>query len=157
MPTLRESLRNLPDAVFADLLESEDAYRLVVDAAGVAPETLDASAERGRLRVSARREKEVPEEFRYRAEERALFVDFEVPLPPDAAARVGSTDVDRGVVTVTVPKRGRESGVAVPVTSDAEEEPIIGEQSDAGEPAADDDNDDTENGSGPTGAPDTQE
>jgi len=157
MPTLRESLRNLPDAVFADLLESEDAYRLVVDAAGVAPETLDASAERGRLRVSARREKAVPGEFRYRAEERALFVDFEVPLPPDAAARVGSTDVDRGVVTVTVPKRGRESGVAVPVTSDAEEEPIIGEQSEAGEPAADDDDDDTENEGGPTGSPDARE
>lgn len=131
MPTLRESLRNLPDAVFADLLESESAYRLVVDAAGVAPDTLDASVEGGRLRVSAHREKEVPEGFRYRVEERALFLDFEVPLPPDAAARVGSTEIERGVVTVTVPKRDRESGVTVPVGSDAEDRGDAGGQTTA--------------------------
>jgi HSP20 family molecular chaperone IbpA len=159
MSPLRESLRNLPDTVFADLLESEDAYRLVIDAAGVAPESLDVSVERGRLTVNARREKEVPPDFRYRAEERALFLDFEVLLPPDATTHVESTDVDRGVVTVTVAKRGEESGVPVPVDSDAADrsgadqtagDPVESEGRDrAGSPPSDGDD---EYGNGTSGA-----
>jgi HSP20 family molecular chaperone IbpA len=123
MAELREALRDLPDAVFVDLLESDDAYRLVVDIAGATEATADVSVEDHRLRVEARREKDVPVDFRYRNEERALFVDFEVPLPPDAAGTASVVGVERGVLTVDVPKS--EAG-----GSEGKEIPIDGEDGD---------------------------
>jgi HSP20 family molecular chaperone IbpA len=105
MAELRDALRDLPDAVFVDLLESDDAYRLVVDIAGAAADTAEVSVEDHRLRVEARREKDVPVDFRYRSEERALFVDFDVPLPPEADGTASVVSVERGVLTVDVPKK----------------------------------------------------
>jgi len=120
MAELRDALRDLPDAVFVDLLESDDAYRLVVDIAGAAEETADVSVEDRRLRVEARREKDVPVDFRYRSEERALFVDFEVPLPPEADGTASVVSVERGVLTVDVPKKQgtEESGRSIPIEDD---------------------------------------
>jgi len=122
MAELRDALRDLPDAVFVDLLESDDAYRLVVDIAGAAEETADVSVEDRRLRVEARREKDVPVDFRYRSEERALFVDFEVPLPPEADGSASVVSVERGVLTVDVPKKQgtEEGGRNIPIEGEAE-------------------------------------
>ncbi|MFW5935320.1 MAG: Hsp20/alpha crystallin family protein, partial [Halolamina sp.] len=50
MDTVRDALRELPDAVFADLLESESAYRLVIDLPGATADTTDLRSEGGRLR-----------------------------------------------------------------------------------------------------------
>ncbi len=128
MAELRDALRDLPDAVFVDLLESDDAYRLVVDIAGAAEDTADVTVEDHRLRIEARREKDVPVDFRYRSEERALFVDFDVPLPPEAAGTASVVRVERGVLTVDVPKDadsdggGREIPIEDGDGSDASEE-----------------------------------
>jgi HSP20 family molecular chaperone IbpA len=104
MSALREALRNLPEAVFADLLESEDAYKLVVDLPGVNPETLDLTVEGRRLRIEARRGKDHPPEFRYLREDRSLFLDADLPLPPDATEDGAEASIDRGVLHVTLPK-----------------------------------------------------
>ena len=45
MSALRDALRDLPDAVFADLLESDDAYLLVIDLPGATAETVDVRVE----------------------------------------------------------------------------------------------------------------
>jgi len=45
MSALRDALRELPDAVFADLLESDEAYRLVLDVPGVTADTAEIVAE----------------------------------------------------------------------------------------------------------------
>lgn len=106
MSRLREALGNLPDAVFVDLLESEDEYLLVLDVPGVTADTLDVRVDGQKLVVDARREKDVPADFEYRTEERSLFLDVELPLPLDATDAGSSASVESGVLEVRLPKQG---------------------------------------------------
>jgi HSP20 family molecular chaperone IbpA len=115
MAALREALRDLPDAVFADLLESEEGYLLVLDLPGATAETVDLRVEGGRLSVEARREKEAPAGFSYLRENRALFLDAELPLPPDATGADADATVERGVLELRLPKRGAAPSQEIPV------------------------------------------
>lgn len=115
MSALREALRDLPDAVYADLLESEDAYVLVIDLPGTTPETVDARVESGRVVIEARREKAVPPEFRYVSEDRSLFLDAELPLPPDATGAGAEGTVERGVLELRVPKQAAAPETTIPI------------------------------------------
>ncbi|WP_435124613.1 Hsp20/alpha crystallin family protein [Halobaculum sp. D14] len=116
MSKLREALRELPEAVFADLLERDDAYLLVVDLPGASAETTDVVFEGDRLRIEARREKKPPAEFDYVEENRSLFLEATLPLPRDAAGD-GDASMDRGVLEVRLPKRTAAEH-AVPVTDE---------------------------------------
>lgn len=109
MRSLRDALADLPDTVFADLLESDDAYLLVLDLPGATGSTTDLSVTDGRLSIEARREKDVPPEFRYRQEDRSLFLDAELPLPPDATGSDAEASMERGVLELRLPKRGGEA------------------------------------------------
>ena len=113
---LREALSDLPETVFADLLEDDDAYLLVIDLPGTTPETVDVTIQGGRLTIEARREKAVPREFRYLTEERALFLDAELPLPPDATGADAEGSIERGVLTLTLPKSEADSGQQIPIS-----------------------------------------
>lgn len=113
---LREALGDLPETVFADMLESEEAYLLVLDLPGVTADTVDVTVRDGRLAVEARREKSVPTSFRYLTEERSLFLDAELPLPPDATGADAEGEVERGVLTLRLPKSVEESGEEIPVS-----------------------------------------
>lgn len=104
MSALRDALRDLPDAVFFDLLESDEAYLLVLDVPGVSADTLDFTAEDGRLVVEAQREKALPDEFQYVAENRSMFVDLELPLPTGVSGENAETSVERGVLELWLPK-----------------------------------------------------
>lgn len=115
MSALRDAMRDLPEAVFADLLESDDAYRLVVDLPGATADSVDVAVENGRLRIEARREKELPPEYRYVQEDRSLFIDVEVPLPPTVSGEGAEASVERGVLTLTLPKSGGAGGTRVPI------------------------------------------
>ena len=116
MSTLREALRELPAAVFADLLESDDEYLLVIDLPGATAETTEVTFEGGRLGVEARREKDVPADFEYVEEERRLFLDADLPLPPDATDEEASASMERGVLEVRLPKRTAVADRTIPVT-----------------------------------------
>jgi HSP20 family molecular chaperone IbpA len=115
MSALRDALRDLPDTVFADLLESEDAYILVVDLPGTTADTVDVSVEHGRLRIEARREKTLPPEFRYLEENRSLFLDAELPLPPDADGSDAEATMRRGVLELRLPKSTRGAPTRIDV------------------------------------------
>jgi len=115
MSALRDALRDLPDAVFADLLESESAYLLVVDLPGTTAETVDVTVADGRVSIEARREKDVGHEFRYLTEDRSLFLDAELPLPPDATDADAAATVERGVLELRLPKRGAGSVTRIDV------------------------------------------
>jgi HSP20 family molecular chaperone IbpA len=115
MSAFRDALRELPDAVFADLLESDDAYLLVVDLPGVTAETVELRVERGRLAIEARRAKDLPPAFRYVRENRPLFLDAEIPLPPDATGASASARFKRGVLEVELPKREAAPERTIPV------------------------------------------
>jgi len=106
MSALRDALRDLPDAVFADLLESDDEYVLVVDLPGTTGDTTDVVASEGQVTVEARRGKATPEGFKYVREDRPLFLDAELPLPPDALGDRAEASMERGVLELTIPKRG---------------------------------------------------
>ena len=120
MSALRDALRDLPDAVFADLLESDDGYVLVVDLPGATAETTEVLAEDGRIVIEGRRDKGVPEGFRYVSEDRPLFLDAELPLPVDADGSGADAEIDRGVLEVTIPKRTGDVSRTIPV-DDADE------------------------------------
>jgi len=121
MSALRDALRDLPDSIFADLLESEDAYLVIVDLPGASGDTTDVTVEDGRVRIEASREKDVPREFRYVTEERSLFLDAELPLPPDVSERGADASVDRGVLELRLPKRGTTRGTTVEIEADTDE------------------------------------
>jgi HSP20 family molecular chaperone IbpA len=115
MSGFRDAMRDLPDAVFADVLESEDAYVLVLDLPGTTAETVDARVEGSRLYIEARREKDFPAEFDYLEEERSLFLDVEVPLPPGVTGADAEGSVDRGVLELRLPKAGAEPETMIPI------------------------------------------
>lgn len=117
MSKLRDALRDLPESVFADLLESDDAYLVVLDLPGVTADTAEFRIERGRLVVEARRAKDVPAEFHYVSEERPLFVDAELPLPPDATGAGASAEAKTGVFEVRIPKREATPAETIPISS----------------------------------------
>ena len=104
MSALRDALRDLSEDVFFDLLESEDAYLLVLDVPGVAADSLDLSVDDGRVSIEAHREKEPADDYRYLEENRSLFLDIDLPLPEDAAGSEADATVERGVLELTLPK-----------------------------------------------------
>ncbi|APW97766.1 heat-shock protein Hsp20 [Halobiforma lacisalsi AJ5] len=108
MSALRDALRDLSEDVFFDLLESDDAYLLVVDVPGVTAESIDLTIEDGTLSIDARRvkDRDVPDEYQYIEENRSLFFDVTLPIPKDAIPGNAETAVERGVLELTLPKRG---------------------------------------------------
>ena len=121
MSALRDALRDLPDAVFADLLESDEGYVLVVDLPGAAAETTEVLVEDGRIDIEGRREKSVPEGFEYVREDRPLFLDAELPLPSDADGTGADAEIDRGVLEISLPKQESDVSRTIPV-DDADDE-----------------------------------
>lgn len=115
MSTLRDALGNLPDTVFADLLESDDEYLLIIDLPGVTRETASIATTDGRLKIEARREKEHPAGFRFRQEERSTFLDADLPLPPEATGTDASATIERGVLELRLPKRGTVEETNIPI------------------------------------------
>ncbi|MFQ3320636.1 MAG: HSP20 family protein [Natronomonas sp.] len=113
---LREALGDLPETVFADMLESDDAYLLVVDLPGATDETVDVTVDDGRLRIEARRAKSFPSSFRYVTEERSLFLDAELPLPPDATGADAEGEMEKGVLRLQLPKSEDEGGQRIPIS-----------------------------------------
>jgi HSP20 family molecular chaperone IbpA len=115
MSALRDALRELPEAVFADVFESEEAYLLVLDLPGATADTVEARVEGDRLTIEARRRKDVPPEFRYVDEDRSLFLDVELPLPPDATGQGAEGEVSRGVLELRLPKAAAAPGTTIPI------------------------------------------
>lgn len=120
MSALRDAVRDLglPDSVFVDVGESDDAYVLVVDLPGATPETVDVWVDSHQLRIEARREKDNPTEFRYLQENRSLFIDMTLPLPPDVDTDADVDDgatIQRGVLELRLPK-STPKGRRIPIT-----------------------------------------
>ncbi|MFB6096447.1 MAG: Hsp20/alpha crystallin family protein [Haloferacaceae archaeon] len=115
MQPLREALRELPETVFADLLESEDAFLLVLDLPGATGETTEVTVSDGKITVDARREKAVEGGYRYLSEGRSLFLDAELPLPPGATDEGAEATMERGVLELRLPKRTGATEQSIPI------------------------------------------
>ncbi|WP_207587044.1 Hsp20/alpha crystallin family protein [Halomontanus rarus] len=118
MSALRDALRDLPDGIFFDLLESDEAYLLVLDVPGVSAETLELVVENGRISIEARREKDLPADYRYLEENRSLFFDADLPLPADAAETEAQAVVTNGVLELTLPKREASEETTIDIVDD---------------------------------------
>jgi len=115
MSGLRDAVRSLPRPVYADLRESPTEYLLVIDLPGATSETVDAGIACGRLTIEATRAKDVPTGFEYVDEDRPVFLDVALPLPPDATGAGAEGRVDRGVLELRVPKRSASPESSIPI------------------------------------------
>jgi HSP20 family protein len=113
MNSLREALEDLPGAVFADLLESSDAYLLVADVPGATAERTELQASGRRLQVTVERDADPPEGFEYRRERRPRTLSWELPLPADVDPAAASAGVDRGVLELELPRTDRETAIPI--------------------------------------------
>lgn len=114
MKAVREALSRLPEAVFADFLVSDSAYRLVVDLPGVDREGLRLQARGPVLTLEASRPKHVPPAFEPHTDARPSLLEAVIPLPPDASPGESSATLEQGVLTVEVPREA-SNGIEVPV------------------------------------------
>jgi HSP20 family molecular chaperone IbpA len=114
MNGIREALATLPDAVFADLLESPETYRLILDVPGVDAEGLSLEATAHNLQVRATREKRVPEGFEYHTDARSMVLEATIPMPADANPEAATASLERGVLQIDVP-REQETGRSIPI------------------------------------------
>jgi len=116
MKALRDALRDLPEAVFADVLEDDDSYLVVLDLPGATAETVDIDVDRGKLAIEARRTKDVDRSFRFLSEERSLFLDVDLPLPPNTVPSDATASIARGVLEIELPKQSATAETTIPVT-----------------------------------------
>lgn len=105
MSVLRDALRDLPESVFFDLLESDEAYLLVVDVPGVSATELDPAVGDGYISIDTHREKPRPDGFEYIEENRQDSVEIDVPLPKGATGDGAEASVSRGVLELRLPKQ----------------------------------------------------
>lgn len=115
MSTVRDALRSLPRGVFADFLESDDAYLFVIDVPGASAETTDVRVTESTIRIEARRDKDVPDGFVFAREDRPVFLDVTIPLPLEARSDGSSASVSHGVLEITIPKTGGGEGRAIAI------------------------------------------
>ena len=114
MHALRDALRSLPDPVYADLLESESAYRLIFDVPGVTAAGLTVEATERTLSIEGVRERPVPEGFEYDTDARSSVLEATIPMPPDTDPTAASASLENGVLSIDVP-RSESEGHAIPI------------------------------------------
>lgn len=116
MSALREALRELPDAVFADVLESDDAYLLVLDLPGVTADDVELTATRGLVEIEVTRRSDAPPGFERVVEERENELSFEFPIPMDATGENAEASIESGVLELRLPKQDTSTKTTIPVT-----------------------------------------
>ena len=96
----------------ADVLESDDAYRIVLDAPGASPSDISLQVSDGTLEVRIDRFRPFNEGFEMVFPGRGLELDGSVPLPEDIRpAEATATVSDHGTLVVTVPKTENDAEV----------------------------------------------
>ena len=106
MPRIRDALATLRDAPFFDLHESEDGYRFVVDVPGVPADRLEFRASDGRIVIEGKRADPIPDDAEYVEANRLREVEGRLPVPSDADPSKTESLTRRGVLELTMPKRG---------------------------------------------------
>lgn len=120
MSALRDALGDLSTDVFFDLLESDEAYLLVVDVPGVTAETVDLSVIDRQLVLEADRDGSVPDEYESVEQNRSDRLAVELPLPGDASDDAILASVERGVLEVRLPKDPSAGETTIDVTDESE-------------------------------------
>jgi len=115
-------VRALPDALhdvlpLVDVEETDGSYLLEVELPGVRLEDVDLEVDQGRLRLIAeRRERERVGLLRHRTRTTGRF-SMAVTLPGPVDSDAVTASLDRGLLTVVVPKTERTRRRRIPVAS----------------------------------------
>lgn len=104
-------------SVAVDVEEREDAFVVTADVPGYETEDIDVTLSDRTLRVSAEREEETAEEEvdYLRRERRATSAERSVRLPSAVEEDGITATYDKGVLTVTLPKRSDDGGRRIEV------------------------------------------
>jgi HSP20 family molecular chaperone IbpA len=113
--TEEEGLREVQEARCTGEVETGEEYRHVLDLPGVTADTIDVTVEGGRLRIDGQRTKDVPGEFTFVREDRSVFLDAEIPLPPDTTGQGGEGTVENGVLELRLPKATAAPSTTIPI------------------------------------------
>lgn len=109
----------------ADLLESDDAYLVVLDAPGTTASDIQVRYRNGAVLVRIDRFREYHEGYEMRFPGRGLSLDARVALPRDAivdADHATATLQENGTLSIELPKRATEErGESVPVEAEDED------------------------------------
>lgn len=106
MSALRDALRDLQGDVFFDLLESDDAYLLVVDLPGVTASGLEYEIEDGIISIDGHLEGTPvdEDEYEYVEDRRPSVRTLSIPLGTDVGPDDVAVSFERGVLELTIPK-----------------------------------------------------
>lgn len=109
----------------ADLLESDDAYLVVLDAPGATASDIQVRYRNGAVLVRIDRFREYHEGFEMRFPGRGLSLDARVPLPRNAivdADHAVATLQENGTLTIELPKQSAgEGGETVPIEAEEQD------------------------------------
>jgi len=133
----------------ADLLESDDAYLAVFDAAGATAGDVEVRFDDNTLIVRVERFREFYEGFETRVPGRGLSLEGSIELPPDASVdpqKATATVTDSGVLHVHLPRASTGGATEVAVSEagngpDDHRSPDAGVESDPSAGTTDDDPD----------------
>lgn len=110
----------------ADLLESDDAYLVILDAPGATASDIQVRYRNGAVLARIDRFREFHEGFEMRFPGRGLSLDARVALPRDAivdADHATATLRENGTLAIELPKRTAEDrGESVPIEATDDEE-----------------------------------
>ena len=112
-----------------DLLESDEAYLVVFDAPGAEAEDVQVRFEDGAVLVRVDRFREFFEGYEMRLPGRGMSLDGRAELPGGTSVdpeRATATLTDNGTLRVELPKVEVESGRAVDITTDEEDDAVDG-------------------------------
>ncbi len=117
-----------------DLLESDDAYLVIFDAAGADHSDVQVRFVEGEVQVRVDRFRPFHEAFEMRFPGRGLALSGQAQLPTDAvdADAASATLTDAGALRVRIPKSGDTTDVPVSDEADAEPDSADTGEQDAG-------------------------
>lgn len=118
MSTFADALRELPAGIFADFLEGDDAYLLLLDLPGTTRESTTLTVGDGSIRIEADRVGSPPADATTVTTNRAETTTVELPIPPRGIGSEATATLERGVLELRVPKGGGAVGTEIPIEDD---------------------------------------
>lgn len=109
---LSEELARLTLPPGVDIDVEPARYRIRVAVPGASADTATVTAARSWIAVRSKTKKPPSTDVRYIQEERPLFRDVTIPMPPDADPTAAEATIEAGMLTVTVPRTGDETDLA---------------------------------------------
>ncbi len=118
MEEVREAARSLPPEVALDVLSAVEAYQYVIDVPGASPSTTEVDLTDDTLSIAVERGEAIPDGYERVSISRPGSLEFSLPVPPDVQGDEASATMDRGVLTLELPRDEEHVAYSIPVGSE---------------------------------------